>query len=107
MTYYDLGNFGRRITTSSPEAQLWFDRGLNWVYAFNHEESVKCFHKALEHDPDCAMAHWGVAYAAGPNYNVPWELIDPNGKAKALAAAYDAMKKALAVRPRRRRSSRR
>ena len=28
MTYYDLGKFGRRITTSSPEAQLWFDRGL-------------------------------------------------------------------------------
>ncbi len=96
MTYYDLGKFGRRITTSSPEAQLWFDRGLAWVYAFNHEESVKCFHKALEHDPDCAMAHWGVAYASGPNYNVPWELMDPNGKAKALAAAFDATKKALA-----------
>ena len=57
---------------------------------------MKCFHKALEHDPDCAMAHWGVAYASGPNYNVPWELMDPNGKAKALAAAFDATKKALA-----------
>ncbi len=99
MTYYDLGKFGRRITTSSPEAQLWFDRGLTWVYAFNHEEAVKCFQKALEHDPDCAMAHWGVAYAAGPNYNVPWELMDPNGQAKALATAYDATKKALASAP--------
>ncbi len=96
MTYYDLGKFGRRITTSSSEAQLWFDRGLTWVYAFNHEESVKCFQKALEHDPDCAMAHWGVAYAAGPNYNVPWELMDPNGQAKALATSFDATKKALA-----------
>ena len=96
MTYYDLGKFGRRITTTSPEAQLWFDRGLTWVYAFNHEEAVKCFQKALEHDPDCAMAHWGVAYASGPNYNVPWELMDPNGKAKALAASFDATKKALA-----------
>ena len=28
-------------------------------------------------DPDCAMAHWGIAYAAGPNYNLPWELLDP------------------------------
>jgi tetratricopeptide (TPR) repeat protein len=96
MTYYDLGTFGRRITTASPEAQLWFDRGLTWVYAFNHEEAVKCFQTALEHDPDCAMAHWGVAYAAGPNYNVPWELMDPNGQAKALAASFDATKKALA-----------
>ncbi|MBL6614970.1 MAG: tetratricopeptide repeat protein [Reyranella sp.] len=96
MTYYDLGKFGRKITTSSPEAQTWFDRGLTWVYAFNHEESVKCFQKALEHDPDCAMAHWGVAYAAGPNYNVPWELMDPNGQAKALATSFDATKKAVA-----------
>src|SRR5690242_21724527 len=97
MHYYDLGRFGRRITTTSSEAQTWFNRGLTWVYAFNHEEAVKCFHKALEHDPDCAMAHWGVAYAAGPNYNVPWELMDPNGQAKALATSFDATKKALAA----------
>jgi tetratricopeptide (TPR) repeat protein len=96
MDYYDLGRFGRRITTTSSEAQTWFNRGLTWVYAFNHEEAVKCFHKALEHDPDCAMAHWGVAYAAGPNYNVPWELMDPNGQAKALATSFDATKKAVA-----------
>jgi len=96
MTYYDLGAYSRAITTKSPEAQVWFDRGLNWVYAFNHEEGIKCFGKALEHDPDCAMAHWGISYAAGPNYNLPWHLYDPAGKAKALAAAYDAMQKALA-----------
>ena len=22
------------------------------------------------------MAHWGVAYALGPNYNKPWEAFD-------------------------------
>jgi tetratricopeptide (TPR) repeat protein len=96
MAYYDLGAYSRPITTKSPEAQTWFDRGLNWVYAFNHEEGIKCFAKALEHDPDCAMAHWGISYAAGPNYNMPWHLYDPSGKAKALAASYDAMQKALA-----------
>ena len=96
MTYYDLGAYTRSITTKSPDAQIWFDRGLNWVFAFNHEEAIKCFAKALERDPGCAMAHWGIAYAAGPNYNLPWHLYDPAGKAKALAAAYDAMKEALA-----------
>ena len=96
MTYYDLGAYTRPITTKSPEAQVWFDRGLNWVFAFNHEEAIACFGKALEHDPGCAMAHWGIAYAAGPNYNLPWHLYDPAGKAKALAAAYDAMQAALA-----------
>ena len=52
MTYYDLGTYSRAITTTSPEAQLWFDRGLIWVCAYNHEEGIKCFKKALEHDPD-------------------------------------------------------
>src|SRR6267154_5473100 len=96
MTYYYLGAYTRPITTKSPEAQVWFDRGLNWVFAFNHEEAIACFAKALEQDPACAMAHWGIAYAAGPNYNLPWHLYDPAGKARALAAAYDAMQAALA-----------
>jgi tetratricopeptide (TPR) repeat protein len=97
MTYYDLGAYARKITTKSPDAQLWFDRGLNWVFGFNHAEAIKCFGKALEHDPTCAMAQWGISYAAGPNYNLPWHLYDPAGKAAALGAAYDAMKKAQAL----------
>ena len=95
--YYDLGAYSRRITTKSPEAQVWFDRGLNWLYGFNHAEAIKCFGKALEYDAECAMAHWGVAYATGPNYNLPWNRYDPLGKAKALAASYDALQSALAA----------
>ncbi|MGW0337317.1 hypothetical protein ACWD0J_36810 [Streptomyces sp. NPDC003011] len=76
MEYYDLGTHGRSVTTSSPEAQLWFDRGLVWTYAFHHEEAVVCFEAAAAADPDCAMAHWGIAYASGPNYNKPWEFFD-------------------------------
>ena len=95
MDYYDLGVFSRLITTNSIDAQLWFDRGLNWVFAYNHGEAVECFNKALESDPNCAMAHWGVAYAIGPNYNLPWHLFDPEGRAQALAAAYDATQLAL------------
>ena len=82
MTYYDLGAYSRPITTKSAEAQLWFDRGLNWLFGFNHAEAIACFGKALEHDPGCAMAHWGISYAAGPNYNLPWHLYDPAGKAQ-------------------------
>ncbi len=96
MTHFDLGRYGRKVTTSSLEAQLWFDRGLNWLFGFNHGEAIKCFQKALKHDPECAMAHWGVSYASGPNYNLPWHLYDPHGRQMALAAAYDAMQDALA-----------
>ena len=96
MDYYDLGSYTRKVTTAVPDAQLWFDRGLNWLFGFNHAEAIACFEKVLELDPGCAMAYWGISYAAGPNYNLPWYRYDPAGKAAALAAAYDAMQGALA-----------
>lgn len=97
MEYFDLGTYGRKVTTSSEDAQTWFDRGLNWLYGFNHEESIKCFEKAGAADPNCAMAWWGASYAAGPNYNLPWHRYDPKGRAKTLAASHDFMQKALAA----------
>jgi hypothetical protein len=72
MSYnFDLGIWSRKISTRSDSAQLWFDRGLNWTYAYNHEEAVACFQSALEEDAECAMAWWGIAYACGPFYNRP------------------------------------
>ena len=85
--YYDLGSYSRNISTSSPEAQLWFDRGLNWNYAYHHEEAIECFKKALEHDPDCVMAHWGIAYASGPNYNKQWGDFEQDEKQACLDSA--------------------
>ena len=82
--YYNLGSHSCPVTTTSPDAQLWFDRGLIWTYAYNHAEATVCFNRALEHDPACAMAHWGIAYATGPNYNMPWELYDATGRAAGL-----------------------
>ncbi|MEJ2122868.1 MAG: tetratricopeptide repeat protein [Alphaproteobacteria bacterium] len=97
MAYYDLGTYSRKVSTSSDDAQLWFDRGLVWTYSYNHEEAIECFQKALEHDSDCAMAHWGVGYASGPNYNFEWWMMDPDTKANALGAAYDSTQAALAL----------
>ena len=93
---YDLGQYSLRVSTPSAEAQIWFDRGLNWVYGYNHGEAIACFKRAIEADPACAMAHWGVAYATGPNYNMPWALYDPDGRAKALRGAYEATQAAMA-----------
>ena len=94
---YNLGSYSRKVTTTSEDAQGWFDRGLSWCFGYHHEEAVACFEKTLERDTNCAMAHWGVAYAVGPNYNFPWELQDPAGKAAALARAYDSAHAALAL----------
>ena len=88
--YYDLGDFRRDVTTSSPEAQLWFDRGLAWAYCFNPEEAVRCFRKAATCDPDCAMAHWGIAFGSGPNYNKAWRLFDRADMAKSIEVAQAA-----------------
>ena len=85
--YYDLGSYHRPIETPSPQAQVWFDRGMVWAYAFNHEEAVRCFDRALELDPDLAIARWGVAYSVGPNYNKAWEAFDPVDLDASLARA--------------------
>jgi len=100
MDYYDLGHYSRPISTTSPDAQLWFDRGLIWVYAYNHEEAIVCFENALAADPDCAMAHWGIAYAIGPNYNKPWDAFEEEEKPDALSQALKAVEQAtnLAVK---------
>ncbi len=68
---FDIGTVHRSISTTSAEAQLWFDRGLAMAYGFNHEEAIACYQRALEYDPNCAMAYWGQAHAMGPNYNNP------------------------------------
>ena len=72
MDYFDLGDYSFPVTTNSKDAQLWFDRGLMWIYGYNHEEAIFCFDKAIEIDENCAMAYWGVSYAVGPNYNKKW-----------------------------------
>src|SRR5215470_15166050 len=92
--YFDLGGYERPVTTSSAQSQLWFTRGLVWAYGFNHEEAAACFERAIEADPDCALAHWGLAYALGPNYNKPWEAFDPDDLSSSLARAFAAARAA-------------
>ena len=64
-----LGSYTQPIDTTSRECQAWFDRGCVWAYNLHREESLACFLYAAEADPACAMAHWGVAFANGPEYN--------------------------------------
>jgi tetratricopeptide (TPR) repeat protein len=88
--YFDLGGYTRPVTTASPQARAWFTRGLIWAYGFNHEEAVTCFERAIGADPGCALAHWGLAYALGPNYNKPWEAFGPDEASSAVPRAFAA-----------------
>jgi tetratricopeptide (TPR) repeat protein len=99
-SYFDLGSYTRTVSTDSPDAQMWFDRGLNWLYAFHKEEAERCFVQAIEADPRCAMAHWGLVYAIGPYYNGPWIRLGEPQRAETLARAYRLARDAaeLAIR---------
>ncbi|KAM0425262.1 hypothetical protein ACHAPT_009580 [Fusarium lateritium] len=89
---FDLGSYHRHITTRNPKSQTWFDRGLIWAYAFNHEESASCFERAIEADASCAMAYWGLAYCVGPNYNKPWSYFDEKDLAAVVQRGHKAAK---------------
>lgn len=85
-----IGGIHHPVSTSNPEAQKFFDQGLAFVFAFNHDEAIRSFKRAAELDPRLAMAHWGMALALGPNINLD---VDPARE----KAAYDAVQKASAL----------
>lgn len=86
----DIGGHHHVISTKSPEAQRFFDRGLTLVFGFNHEEAARAFQRAAELDPQSAMPHWGLALALGPCINLD---VDPAHE----QAAYEAVRKAMSL----------
>ena len=52
-----------RVTTQSPECQKFFDQGLGYSYSYVWMEAARSFETATRHDPDCALAWWGLARA--------------------------------------------
>lgn len=85
-----MGRHHHPVTTSNEEAQCFFDQGLTYCIAFNHDEGVRSFRKAAELDSTLAMAYWGMAHALGSNYNIP---IDSAREIE----AYQYIQKALAL----------
>jgi tetratricopeptide (TPR) repeat protein len=83
-----LGDLHHPVSTHNPQAQQFFDQGLRFIYAFNHDEAARSFQHAAELDPTLAMAFWGVAEAVGPNYNDP---ADPDRYKRAHEAVQRAV----------------
>ena len=57
-----IGNSHIRIT-AKPEAQIWFDQGLNLLHDFWDYESARAFEQSIRVDPQCAMCYWGMYQA--------------------------------------------
>ena len=83
-----LGDLHHPVSTSNAPAQQFFDQGLRFIYAFNHDEAARSFQHAADLDPKLAVAYWGVAEAVGPNYNDP-------ASADRFKAAHEAIQKAV------------
>ena len=66
-----LGPLSWPITTSSRQAQAYFDQGLQLRYGFGVDEAARSFREAQRADSDCAMCYWGEAYALGSYLNAP------------------------------------
>ena len=54
-----IGN-ARIHITATPEAQMWFDQGLNLLHDFWDYESARAFEQGVRADPQCAMCYWGL-----------------------------------------------
>jgi hypothetical protein len=87
-----LGDQTHPITTGVELAQRYFDQGLILTFGFNHHSAILAFEEAARLDPGCAMCHWGIALALGPNINAP---MGPD----AAARAYVEIQKALELAP--------
>ncbi len=83
-----LGPFSRPVTTTSAKAQLYFDQGMQLLYAFDPNGAARSFREAWKLDPDCAMCYFGEAWAWGPYLNGPMTAGD-------APRAYVAIQKAL------------
>ena len=86
-----LGAHKHPINTKNAQTQLLFDQGINLLFGFNHAEAIRSFREAARQDRDCAMCWWGVAFALGPNINLPMPE-------DAVAPAWDALSKAQALK---------
>jgi hypothetical protein len=52
-----------RVSTASPECQAFFDQGLGYYQSYVWMEAARSFETALKHDPNCALAWWGLSKA--------------------------------------------
>ena len=85
-----LGDVHHPVSTANAVAQQFFDQGLAYIYAFNHEEAARSFKRAAELDPQLAMARWGIALSLGSNYNL-------QADAPQLREAYANVREALVL----------
>lgn len=65
------------ITTSSPEAQRFFEQGVGQLHGYWYLEAQRSFRKVVALDPKCAMGYWGIAMTRFGNDSLVKETLTP------------------------------
>jgi len=66
-----------------PSVQREFDRGVALLHSFMYTPAEEAFRSVADHDPRCAIAHWGIAMT---HFHQLWEPpIPPSSTASAAA----------------------
>lgn len=55
------------VSTTWDKGQDYFNQGLGQLHGFWYYEAERSFRNLAAHDPDCAMAYWGMAEANWEN----------------------------------------
>jgi len=58
-------------TSCTPQAQAQFNRAMLYQHSFWYRASQRAFEEVLKTDPNCSMAHWGIALSLLWNPHVP------------------------------------
>src|SRR5262245_49788618 len=58
-----IGNSHETVSTTSKDAQAFYDQGLNYLESYVWIEASRSFRQALRLDPKLAMAYLGLSYA--------------------------------------------
>lgn len=58
-----VGSIHEKVTTTSPDAQAFYDQGLAYLNSFVWIEAARSFNQALRLDPNLAVAHLGLSDA--------------------------------------------
>lgn len=89
-----LGSFTRKISSSHPEAQAFFNQGFQMMWAFAKAEAVRSFRESWKRDPECAICYWGEAWAWGSYLNAPMNVEEAPHAYAAARQALDLKSKA-------------
>lgn len=92
-----LGPYTWPITTDNPDAQAYFDQGMQLRYGYSMREAARSMAQARRLDPNCAICFWGEAFALGSFLNSPMSEDNAKRAHGAISRAAELASNASAV----------